>query len=432
MMAQQKRRGRRPLKEAVKPVKGSSKGPVSAAKQNELDAAEKAEKDEKETGSTPKSGPVKKENAQYSDKFQQMLEYLVNEDQASAEALFHDIVVEKSRSIYENLLAEEEDEVEESDDEEVDEADEDVEESDDDLEEDWEAEVDESDDEEVDEADEEVDEADEEVDEDYYGDYVEADDDLEMGGDPEGDLSMDMDDGGDDMGGDDMAGDDMDMDAEEGGDTDEKIADLEAELADLKAEFEELMAGEEGGDDDMDMGSGEGDDDMDMGDEEGDMGDEEGDMDMEEPAEEESFTYERQDPSNLSAAEQMREYVEKVGGGKEFPGPGKMGDNGVYTKSPVASKNDMGGTTTNLLNAGTSNVTTVAAKGQLQGAQMQSPVPKVDDAGNVNKPGAKAAKSFYKNNGKGYGAEKTGAMSKETAADKGAGSPLNGAPKRAK
>ena len=415
-MAQQKRRGRRPVKEAVQRVRGSKSGPVNAAKQKELDQGEKA--DSQTTGSTAKSGPMKKSveknSVQYSDKFTKMLEYLVNEDKAKAEELFHEIVVEKSRSIYENLL-EDDEEVDEADEEEVDEADEDVEESDDDLEEDWEAEVDESDD--------------EEVDEDYYGDYVEADDDLEMGGDPEGDLSMDMDDeGGDDM---DMGGDDMDMDAEEGGDTESKIADLEAELADLKAEFEELMAGEEGGDD-MDMGSDEGGDDMDMGDEEGEMGDEEGDMDMEEPAEEESFTYERQDPGPKSAAEQMREYVEKVGGGKEFPGPGKMGDNGVYTKSPVASKNDMGGTTANLMNGGTSNVTTVAAKGQLQGAQMQSPVPKVDDAGNVNKPGAKAAKSFYSNNNKGYGAEKTGAMSKETAADKSAGSPLNGAPKRAK
>ena len=341
-MAQNKKR--KNVTEAIKPVAGSKKGPVSAQKQKELDQAEKADK--KKTGSTAKSGPVKKtENAHYSDKFSKMLEYLVNEDKAKAEELFHEIVVEKSRSIYEGLL-EDDEEVDEADEEEVDEADEDVEESDDDLEEDWEAEVDESDDEEVDEsdeevdeADEEVDEADEEVDEDYYGDYVEADDDLEMGGDPEGDLSMDMDDeGGMDMGGDDMGGDDMDMDAEEGGDTDSKIADLEAELADLKAEFEELMAGEEGGDDDMDMGSGEGDDEMDMGDEEGEMGDEEGEMDMEEPAEEESFTYERQDPGPKSAAEQMREYVEKVGGGKEFPGPGKMGDNGVYTKSPVASK----------------------------------------------------------------------------------------------
>jgi hypothetical protein len=37
-------------------------------------------------------------------KFEQMLEYLINEDQEKAKELFHDIVVEKSREIYENLL----------------------------------------------------------------------------------------------------------------------------------------------------------------------------------------------------------------------------------------------------------------------------------------------------------------------------------------
>jgi hypothetical protein len=364
---------------------------------------------------------------QYTDKFQRMLEYLVNEDQSKAEDLFHQIVVEKSRQIYENLLAEEDHDKDEKDD------DEDVElqsmyseNDDEDVEESDEEEVDESDDEEVDESD------DEDVDEDYYD---EADDDLEMGGDPEGDLSMDMDDeegGMDDEEGD-MGDGDMDMDAEEGGEvTQDQIADLEAELADLKAEFEELMADDEGGDDDMDMGSDEGGDDMDMGDEEGgedEMGDD--DMDMEEPAEEESFHMENRKNQPKSAAEQMREYVEKIAG-PNFPGPGKMGDNGVQTKSPVASKNDMGGTTANIVNTGTTNATVTASKGQLQGAAMQSPVPKVDDMGNVNKPGAKAAKSFYKPNGKGHGAEKTGAMSKETQADKSAGSPLNGAPKRAK
>jgi len=48
-------------------------------------------------------------------KFEQMLEYLVNEDQAKAKEMFHQIVVEKSREIYENLLAEEfkDDDVEE-------------------------------------------------------------------------------------------------------------------------------------------------------------------------------------------------------------------------------------------------------------------------------------------------------------------------------
>ena len=39
-------------------------------------------------------------------KFEQMLEYLINEDQQKAEELFHELVVAKSRSIYENLLDE--------------------------------------------------------------------------------------------------------------------------------------------------------------------------------------------------------------------------------------------------------------------------------------------------------------------------------------
>jgi len=67
-------------------------------------------------------------------KFEAMLELLVNEDKEGAEALFHEIVVEKSRDIYESLL--EDEEVEETSDEEVDEAsDEEVDESDEDLDE---------------------------------------------------------------------------------------------------------------------------------------------------------------------------------------------------------------------------------------------------------------------------------------------------------
>ena len=45
-----------------------------------------------------------------STKFEQLLDLLVNEDMEGANALFHEIVVEKSRTIYENLIAEEEDE----------------------------------------------------------------------------------------------------------------------------------------------------------------------------------------------------------------------------------------------------------------------------------------------------------------------------------
>ena len=45
-------------------------------------------------------------------KFEQMLEKLIAEDRAGAEELFHEIVVEKSRSIYENLLDDDMPEVE--------------------------------------------------------------------------------------------------------------------------------------------------------------------------------------------------------------------------------------------------------------------------------------------------------------------------------
>lgn len=40
-------------------------------------------------------------------KFEQMLEHLINEDQDKAKELFHNLIVEKSREIYESLLAEE-------------------------------------------------------------------------------------------------------------------------------------------------------------------------------------------------------------------------------------------------------------------------------------------------------------------------------------
>lgn len=50
-------------------------------------------------------------------KFEQLIEYVINDEEQKAHELFHDIVVEKSREIYENLMNEEDDveeEVEES------------------------------------------------------------------------------------------------------------------------------------------------------------------------------------------------------------------------------------------------------------------------------------------------------------------------------
>ena len=58
-------------------------------------------------------------------RFEQLIEYVINDEEQKARELFHDIVVEKSRAIYENLMAEEaEEELDEAAEEELDEAEE--------------------------------------------------------------------------------------------------------------------------------------------------------------------------------------------------------------------------------------------------------------------------------------------------------------------
>ena len=284
-------------------------------------------------------------------KFEQMLEYLINEDQQKAKELFHDIVVEKSREIYENLLAEDfDEEVEEGRDE---------------------------DDEEVDES------MDDEVEE-NFGMNMEADDEEEIGGDPSDDMmsdvSMDDEEGMDDMGGEE--------------DLEDRVVDLEDALDELKAEFEQLMAGEEGEEGQDDMGGMD-----DMGDEE-EVKDSYGFEDIETEQFEESL---------------MREYVEKV----STP---KGGDNGANAKSIVAGKNDMGGTTANITKGG-------EAKGEGTKGGLLNPSTKEENFGNVNVPGGNAGKTAFKKKEPGHGAEKKGAG--ETA-DRGADSPINGVKSRAK
>jgi len=146
-----------------------------------------------------------------------------------------------------------------------------------------------------------------------------------------------------------------------------------------------MMAGEAGEEEHGDM-------DMDM-----DMGDEEGEEDEgEEEPEEESFNFEaaeevEESKTPKTAGEQMREYVEKVSA--------KMGDNGANTKSTVAGKNDMGGTTANIAKAGVS-------KGEGTKGGLAAPTAKEDNAGNVNVPGAKGATKTASQPG--HGAEKKG------------------------
>jgi len=241
-------------------------------------------------------------------KFEEMLERLINEDRQGAEELFHDIVVEKSRSIYESLLDDEESEY----------------------------------------------------------DFEEAED---VGGDATDDLMRDL--GLEDEGEEDDSEVDMDLDVDAEGEDDEemedRVEDLEDALDDLRAEFEKLMADEDGEEEDSEE-------------------DEEWDDESEESDEEDS---EEDEDEEQTDGEQMREYVEKVA-------PAKMGDSGSNTKSAVAGKNDMGGTTDNIARDDTEE----------GGAKVKQP--KTHDAGNVNKPGAKASKSLKSQN-TGHGAEKKGA-----------------------
>lgn len=155
-------------------------------------------------------------------KFEQLVEYVINDDEAKAKALFHDIVVEKSREIYEDLMqdeAEEEEGVEEGMEPQADAAD------------DLMADV------EMDETG--MTEAEDEMADDEADDEIDADDEM---------ADMDA------M--DDMAGEDSGAEPA----TKDDVLNLEDKLDQLMAEFEQLLDTEN---DDM------GDDmDADMGDEE--------------------------------------------------------------------------------------------------------------------------------------------------------------------
>ena len=175
-------------------------------------------------------------------KFEQLLDLIVNEEMDKANELFHEIVVEKSRDIYENLIAEEAEE------------DADVEESmDDDVEESMDDDVEEGMD----------DDTDESVDlEDSYS--MEADDEEGMPGEEEtGDFGADI------------GATDDEMDGAEGSedsaifDIKNAIADLEAAFADLEAAQGGEMGGDEFDDEEGGMDDMGGDEPMKMGFQEG-------------------------------------------------------------------------------------------------------------------------------------------------------------------
>lgn len=316
-----------------------------------------------------------------STKFEQLLDYIVNEEMDKANELFHEIVVEKSRSIYENLIAQEAEESEE----EMDEAkDEDMDESsDEEVDESADEEMDESaDEEEMDEsADEEMDESEVELEDSYMMDG--GDDDMDMPPEPSGLEKAD------------------DLETDVSAEPEEEVEfDIQNAIDQLQAALDKL----EGGAGDMPA-----DDEFDA------------DMDDEEPKETMGVPM----PAMEGKKRVTREYVEKVGndwdksgsmkGQKQHVGAGTGDTEGAPNegRSPIASgKNKPGpagvnagnlvqGATEGQSNTGTSPGKVTKGINPTSGEKFASGIHNVD--------GKKSGVKTLSNVKGGHGAEKKGA-----------------------
>ena len=319
-------------------------------------------------------------------KFEQMLEKLIADDKSAAEEIFHNIVVEKSRSIYEGLLEDDikdieveeksEDKAEDKVEEKTEDKAEDKEEatteaSKEDKKEDDKVEEKASDESKEDEAVEEA-SKDEETKEEESKDEEATDESLvdaensevaadeAHGGDATDDMMGDIAaDNGEENG--DDNGDDKGDDAEE---IEDRVVDLEDAIDDLKAEFEKMMSDKGEGDDDAE----------DKGEEEAIVSqDAEGEVEVapELAPEEVIPAVEAKDNTPKTATEEIREYVYKV--------DAKHSDGSDNTASPVAKS---GGADAK-----------ADGKNLVQGGEEKggkAPMPKEDNAGNVNTPGSKA------------------------------------------
>jgi len=297
------------------------------------------------------------------DKWKSLVELVVNEEEDKAKELFHEIAVDESRKIYENLIDEEdladideaskEDEVEEAkdEDEKVEEADE-TKESTDEVEEASDEKVEEhfSDDETADMvADIKADEVgikseDDDDDEDPESDAGDIADELGVDGGEEGEAKMD------------------DDDAER---MEDEILDLQTAIDDLRSEFEQMTGKEEAPADDEEAPA----DDMEPA----------MDPEMEpEIAPEESIVPETKEDEAVEEAsddEAVDEAKEKVVEYKtKAPAP-VTSEEGDGKGGPVAGKNDMGGSAGNI------------AKGSAEEKGAKAASPKIEDAGNTGTKG---------------------------------------------
>jgi len=332
-----------------------------------------------------------------STKFEQLLDFIVNEEMDKANELFHEIVVEKSRDIYENLIAEEEEADAPADD--------------------------------TDEMEEAAEEADESVDE---GADEEQDESMEL----EDSYMMDGDDEEEPIGG---SGDETGEFGDEIGATDDEegpeepedkaIFDIKNAIEELEAAFADLEAAQSGEKshsdfDDEESGMDGSDDSMDM---------------MGKPA--------------FEGKRMTREYVEKVGNdweGNNQKAQGKLAGAGsgekntpsVNDKSAVSSgkgKPETGATPGNILKGGTGSGSNTGTSPEGKAGGFLSNAKDLG-TGNGNVPGGKMGVKNLKQVPGGHGAEKKGAGPGPVGSGTGdkAGqtsvsqvkSPLNGAPNR--
>ena len=322
-------------------------------------------------------------------KYEQLIEYIINEQEDKARELFHNIVVEKSRDIYESLM--DEDQVEEN----------------------------------IDQYDQQGDLA-QDIANDENGGLGEDDDELDLPVDDEDGLG-DEEGMGDELGGDDMGG-------EEGGEIEAKFQDIKTAIDELQAEFDSLMGndgaeemggeemgGEEMGSDEMGApedesmyeaagsgsGSGSG-----SGMMEAVKGSGSGKSGSGKSGSGKSGSGKSGSGKAMSEAEMMREYVEKISApgnteGQPVGTGNKTPKASVNTSNPLAGKNDMGGSAKNIA-TGKSDAGDVdgnSPKGKAGG--FVSNAQEIDVAKrNVNKPGGnKGAQDWYSNKASAKSAE---------------------------
>lgn len=227
--------------------------------------------------------------------FEKLIEYVVNDETEKARELFHEIVVEKSRDIYEDLMNEDDLEEEAIDEDTVEEDDEAVNEESDA------------------EKDDHAEKAGKKVTKDIeYDDKMdEGIEETELGGDAADDLIDDIE----------VDEEGMNFEGEEEEDLEDRVVDLEDKLDELMSEFEELMGKDDEPGDEMDM-------DMDMDMEVGD----EVEIDDEEM---ETESYGLEENVDLTAA--PKPTTKETGADTKSPVAANSGAKGAVAK-PVSEK----------------------------------------------------------------------------------------------